>query len=123
MPYEIDWKSDTLVWTYTGRLTGDELLRSNMDIYGDPRFDDLRYQIVDLRAVEHFEVDDIYMRRIAHLDRAAAYSNPRIRVAVVTTDQTGETMNDIYSQQAPESHWETKAFYDFDEALSWVKSH
>lgn len=123
MPYKIEWNANTVIWTYSGRLTGEELLQSNMEIYGDERFDNLRYQIVDLRAVESFIVDDHHMRKIAHLDRAAAYSNPRIRVAVVTKDQQGVHMNDTYSAQAPDSHWETRTFEDFDEAARWVRSN
>ncbi len=123
MSYQIEWNANTVIWTYTGRLTGEELLQSNMEIYGDERFDNLRYQIVDLRAVEAFVVDDHHMRKIAHLDRAAAYTNPKIRVAVVTRDQTGESMTDTYIAQSPESHWPTQTFYDFDEAARWVRSN
>lgn len=122
MPYKIEWNAETVIWTYTGRLTGEELLQSNMDIYGDERFDDLRYQIVDLRAVDEFVVDEHHMRKIAHLDRAAAYTNPRIRVAVVTSDQKGESMTDTYIEQSPEAHWPTQTFYDFDQAIRWVQS-
>ncbi len=122
MPYQIEWNADTVIWTYTGRLTGDELLQSNMDIYGDERFDKLRYQIVDLRQVEDYVVEDHHMRKIAHLDRAAALTNPRIRVAVVTRGPEGVRMNDTYSRQAPDSHWKTHTFEDFDEAMQWVKS-
>lgn len=122
MPYHIEWKKDTVIWTYTGRLTGEEILQSNMDIYGDERFDTLRYQIVDLRAVDEFAVDEHHMHKINHIDRAAAYTNPRIRVAVVTNDQSIESITDTYIEQSPESHWPTQTFYDFDEALRWIKS-
>ena len=122
MPYTIEWKTDTVIWTYSGRLTGEDILESNMAIYGDARFDALRYQIVDLRKVDEFAVDEIHMRKIAHLDRAAAYTNPHVRVAVVTNEERGETMTDTYIEQAPDSHWPTQTFYDLDEALTWVKS-
>ena len=122
MPYHIEWNADTVIWTYTGRLTGEEILQSNMDIYGDERFDTLRYQIVDLRGVEEFVVNKHQMHQIAHLDRAAAYTNPRIRVAVVTNAQEGESITNSYIEQASDSHWPTHTFYDLDKALTWVKS-
>ncbi len=118
MPYQIEWKENGLIWTYTETLTGQELLQSNMDVYGDPRFDEIRYQIVDMRAVTHNQVEQSHMRALAYLDMAAARSNSRIRIAVIKADQ----LNELYKSYTNSRHWPAKTFKDFDSALTWATS-
>lgn len=121
MPYTTTWLPHGIAWTYSGVLTGNELLHSNFEIFGDERFDDIRYQIVDLTAVERMEVTDKHMRKIAHLDMAAARSNPRIRVAVVTESDMGIGITETYSTQTAEkTPWITKVFRTRAAAEAWV---
>ncbi len=120
MAYTIRWARHGLIWTYSGVLTGEELIKSNLEIYADPRFAQLHYQIVDLRAVREFKVLPKHMRRIAELDAAANDLNRRIRVAVVTNEVTGAHMNRSYDENSPEPHWETRVFKDYGEADVWT---
>jgi hypothetical protein len=122
MPYTTTWEARGVVWNYSGTLTGNELLQSNLEIFGDERFDDIRYQIIDLTAVNAMEVTRRHMRKIAHLDMAAARTNPRVRVAVVTTSEGGIDMTDIYKQYTVEkSPWHTKIFTTREAAAAWVR--
>ena len=57
MSYETIWEEKGIYWKYKGILTGDDLLQSNVAIYGDARFDKLRYQLIDMLDVETFDVD------------------------------------------------------------------
>jgi len=41
MSYQIECKDRGVYWTYTGLVTGAEIMQSNFDIYGDERFDQL----------------------------------------------------------------------------------
>lgn len=52
MAFELQWTKACVEWRYTGLLTGSEVIESNNLIYGDARFDDLHYQIVDLTGVD-----------------------------------------------------------------------
>lgn len=104
-------------------MTGNELLQSNFDIFGDERFDDLRYQIVDLTAVEKVEVTESHMRKVAHLDMAAARSNPRVKIAVVAADQDGQFLSDTYDKYTNgKSPWFTQVFTNISEAEAWVEA-
>jgi len=101
MPYKTTWLANGIIWTYSGVLTGNELLNSNFEIFGDERFDDIRYQIVDLSAVEKVEVTENHMRKIAHLDMAAARTNPRIKVAVVSTTSIASDLRVFNTKNTP----------------------
>lgn len=121
MPYTIEWHDRGIVWTYTGTLTGPELLQSNFEIFGDGRFDEIEYQIADLTGVEKFELTETHMQKIAHLDMAAARSNPRIRVAVVTGSKTGVELTRIYQKNVTEkSTWKIGIFENPEDARIWL---
>lgn len=116
MAYSIKWTDKGIIWTYSGTVTGAELIQSNMDVYGDSRFDDLRYQIVDMRAVTTNKVSDTDMLRIAHLDMVAARTNPKIRLAVIHADH----LNEEYMAHTHDKHWTTRSFKNFEEAQAWA---
>lgn len=123
MSYTITWEEAGIIWRYEGTLTGEELIQSNLDIYGDSRFDSLRYQIVDLRQVAEFQVNPQHMRKIAFLDKAAANSNPHIRVAVVCENESADKMTSQYLASVTETHWKTKNFENYDEAINWARGY
>ena len=79
MPYATTWEESGVLWTFRGTVTGDEILRANQEIYRDPRFHRLTYQIVDLTAVDRFDVTEDDMAMIAMNDRVAARSQPLSR--------------------------------------------
>lgn len=122
MSYAIKWTDCGVIWTYTGILTGEELIESNLAIYSDPRFESIRYQIVDLRAVHEFKVLQSEMEHLAELDVTASALNAAIKVAVVTNEVTGKHMNRTYAEHAPASHWETKVFNDYIAAFEWASA-
>ena len=121
MPYHIDWKDRGVYWTYTGIVTGTDLLQSNFDIYGDERFDQLTYQIVNLLEAESFEVTERQIQKMAHLDAAAAKTNTRIRVAVVARSRQAIQIQQWYAKNIPDGGWPTQLFETLEAAEEWVK--
>ncbi len=120
MPYNIYWKNKGVRWKFSGAVTSKETLQSNMDIYGDPRFDSLRYQIADFREVERITFNEMDMKKIAYLDQAAAKSNPRIKVAIVSPVETIRAMMEVYAKYSMANPWQTKLFDSIDEAEAWL---
>jgi hypothetical protein len=118
MAYTTEWTHKGIIWTYSGTITGAELIQSNMEVYGDARFDDLRYQIVDMRKVSANEVSDSDMLRLAHLDMVAARTNSKIRIAVIHADH----LNEAYLTNTNETHWPTLSFESFEDAQKWATS-
>lgn len=122
MPYKISWQEHGVVWHYSGLLTGNELLQSNLDIFGDERFDDIRYQIVNLAGAEKIEVTEQHMRKVAHLDMAAARTNSRVKVAVVSDSDAATQLLVYYDKFCDKkSPWKTQVFRSIEEAEDWVK--
>ncbi len=121
MPFTITWTQQGVVWKYSGRLTGSDLLTSNLQIFGDERFDELRYQIVDLSDVEEIDVSEAVMRKVAHLDMAAARTNPRVKVAVISTSDAAAQLNEFYQKYTDgKSPWKNRDFSSFEQAEAWA---
>ena len=121
MAYSITWTQTGVIWDYSGLLTGAEILESNDAIYGDPRFDEIRFQLVDLSRVSEFEVSELEMRQMAHLDKAAARSNPSIRLAVVAPTGPAREIAENYEKHNKNIKWESAIFETRSQAEEWLK--
>ena len=109
-----------MVWTFRGKVTGYEVLQANREIYGDPRFDRLKYQIVDLTAVEFFDVTEDDMAVIAANDRAAARSKPHVRIAVAAEDEIIKDLSAFYDAAMVGTPWNQRIFDSMSEAREWA---
>lgn len=122
MPYTIKWNTGGILWTFHGVLTSTDAIQANLNIYGNPRFDDLCYQIVDISGVEQFNVTNDALVEAAAMDEAAALSNPRLVVAVVASGEEGVTVAEAYQSAMGSSAWEIKIFSSMKDAMEWVGS-
>jgi hypothetical protein len=122
MPYSINWEPDGIIWTFQRILTNRDVIEANLAIYGDPRFDDLRYQIVDLSGVERFDVSNEALQEAAAMDEAAALNNPNLVVAVVATGEEAMDVAETYEAAMGSSRWKVRIFRSMKEAEQWVRS-
>ena len=58
MPYKVTWEPRGAYTRLTDVVTGNCLLQNINEICADPRFDMLRYHIIDCRNADHFDVRD-----------------------------------------------------------------
>jgi len=119
MPYSIEWDKKVVRCTFSGNVSGKELIDCNMSIYGNPNFDDIRLRIFDMLNVTEisFNRDDVII--VAAYDRAATKVNPRVKCALVSADQVFYKLSDVYQNENVDSPWESKAFHTLSEALEW----
>jgi hypothetical protein len=120
MPYEVQWESRGVYWRFFGKVSGREVMQSNLEVYGDSRFEELKYQIADFLAIESLEMNPSEVKKIAYMDKAAANSNPQIRVALVANPDTLITHIDLHTDYAVYSPWETEVFETLEEARTWL---
>jgi hypothetical protein len=122
MSYEAIWEEKGIYWKYKGILTSDDLLQSNISIYGDSRFDKLRYQLLDMLDVESFDVDTEAMEEVTVMDVGASQTNPRLIVAVVATHVQAKRLVELYENTTGSAPWETDLFESVEEARVWITS-
>ena len=121
MPYEIEWTKKGVRWKFFGIVTSEEALQSNLAIYGDSRFDTIRYQIADFSEVEELRLDEKDMKKIAFLDKAAARSNARISVAIIAPSVRAKQILADYAKYSYDTPWNTKLFETAEDAGNWIE--
>ena len=109
-----------MTWRYWGRVTGEELLQSNREVYEDERFRAIRYQLVDLSGVGQFDVSANDMAILAKSDHMASRTNPNVRVAVVAPNELMRMLSIYYESESPDSPWEQQIFDSLSEAQTWA---
>ena len=75
--------------------------------------------IVDFTEVEEYHASILDVRRIAYLDKAAAKSNPRIKVAAVGMEETHQFYEE-YLKVTSDNTWSIKSFHTVTEAQTWL---
>ena len=118
MTYKLDWESNGIYWEYYGNVSGKEIIEASTTIYGDERFDTLKYKLVNFLGVESIEMDEDEVALIAYQHRAAERSNPNIKNAIVI--KTDGKLANMFAAFFRDSSWEVQVFQDLDEANNWL---
>lgn len=87
MSFEITWEPSGVVKRFYGRLTGDDLKESGKKLHGNERFDIIKYVINDFLGVTEVSVTADDVDEINAIDNAASYSNQKLKLSVVATNQ------------------------------------
>lgn len=119
MSSKLIWEPDGVYWRYYGKVSGKEIIDASTSIYGDPRFDNLKYKLVDFLDIESFEIDKKEIIQIAFQHKAAEISNPNVKNAIVMKSKSNELVN-TFSSFFSGSSWEVKIFNDLHNASVWL---
>ena len=119
MPYKLDWEQNGVYWKYYGKVSGKEIIEASTSIYGDPRFDTLKYKLVDFLDAETIKMDKDEVALIAYQHRSAERSNPYVQNAIVIKPSGNEMANN-FAAFFRDSSWEVQIFQNLDEANNWL---
>lgn len=119
MPYALVWEPNGVTKRYFGRLTIFDLVSATEEAERDARFDTLRFAINDFLAIESLDVTEAGVKRLSAVDAAAALTNPRIKIAVVTRDERIKALTKLYAGPAS-APFPTECFETVDDARAWV---
>jgi hypothetical protein len=120
MPYTIEWKTSGVQTRFYGGVAGAEIISHSKEIQGDDRFDTIRFIVANFLDAQQVSITLDEVREIATLDSVAALSNPRVKVAVVSSSETVEAGGAIYKAGLADSPWKTESFSTLEEALEWI---
>ncbi|MEJ2534225.1 MAG: hypothetical protein P8008_01805, partial [Gammaproteobacteria bacterium] len=91
------------------------------DVEGNPRFNLLCYVINDLLEVVEHDLSPRNIEVLAAVDRAAALSNPNLKIAVVSTMPEVQDMYSPYTEIKADIPFFCEQFTRIDEARKWVE--
>ncbi len=122
MSYELIWENRGVVFRFRDIVTGDELVQSNLDVYADPKFERIEYELAIFSDSVKFEASSETVRRVAEMDAAASNRNPKVIVAIVASQLVIRGLVNLYRLQSEVAGgtWQTEFFETEPEARNWL---
>ncbi len=120
MPFSNVWESRGVCTRFSGIVSAAEYIRSAEEICADARFDDLRFVIKDLLAIDGHSIDRAAVEPIAAIRYGARYTNPNIYVILLTADPRLAPLAHPDSKSFLRGLYETCAFADEAAARRWL---
>ena len=120
MPYENIWEKDGVYRKYTQCITGIDIINAMGEVHGHELFDSISYVINDFLDVSEMELTPVEIKTLAAIDKAAALSNPNIKIALVASKPTIQAMAEMYGDFMSESPYISQVFTDLNEAKKWI---
>ena len=116
---KLTWEQHGVYWKYCGKISGQEIIDSTIVIYGDSRFDDLKYKLIDFLDAEIIEISNDELTLLAYQHKAAEKSNPNIKNAIVVRPEFDELAKKFVAF-FDDSSWLAQVFHDREEANNWL---
>jgi len=88
MPYSVSWEKRGPLITYLGRVSFAEFMGAVMSVHSHPDYAVFQYVIHDMTGTSEFDFSGVDMTAIVSHELGARFTNPRVKVAVVTLDPT-----------------------------------
>ena len=119
MPHELTWQGHGLIERYFGTFTGAEMNHVNEIVAADRRFDALRWVIADFTDATMTEEVIQYHEEAAAMSYAAALTNNRIVISVVTPDLIIASYARQFGKQV--LPYPFAVFSTIEEAIEWIR--
>ena len=119
MSYKLTWENEGVYWKYTENVSGQEIIEATTIIYGDSRFDNLKYKLVDFIDIERLDVDEKEIALLAFQHQSAATYKANIKNAIVIRPELSELAHKFvaFSNNSP---WPMKVFHNMEDANDWL---
>lgn len=120
MAHEIIWEKEGVLVKLSGTVSYDEISGINDNLYGDKRYDKLKYQISDYTNVTEILLTAFEGTVIGHLDRSSARWNSAMIDAVVSQDPAFTPVVDAYFKSLEGTQWKCRLFDNLDDCYDWI---
>lgn len=114
------WEKSGVYRKYNDRINGEDIIQATEEVHSHALFDTFRYVINDLLQVTEHDVTSKDIITLAAIDKAAALTNPNIKIAIVATMPTIQMLASLYGDLTSNSPYKTEIFMNLDEARIWV---
>jgi hypothetical protein len=122
MPYENHWTENGLYRKFTGTVSGMEIFKSNTELHGDARFDELQYILNDFTTIDNYDICDVDINLIANSDKVSQIVHRNVKVAIVVDKPELYDWVDKYFLEIGQAAFDCRLFHNCDEAKEWIES-
>ena len=122
MIYKFEWIDNNAHVTFGGDLTFNDINQADEKIFGDLRFNLMKYAIFDFSNIQKFKITREEAQIIGILDKDSSIWYRNIRIALVSTNIELIELSELYKTNLKGSKWTVRIFSDFEAALKWCDS-
>ena len=125
--YQFSWEKRGVRCVCAGAFSS-EFVTVNRQVMTDPRFQNAKFFIIDLRAVREFTIDSAAIRKIAQMDAEYYEQHPVVKTATITRTNAdaGKGLSRMYQtflDMVDERLMDCFAAFDSeDAAMEWINS-
>lgn len=120
MAYKNEWKEKGLHRQFTGIITGKEVLKANLYIQADERFNNIKYVFNDFTQIEDFEISHVNIAEIATIDNFASKQHEKIKIIILATNKGFLEWAGRYLTQMDVSPFDVVICEDMESALKSI---
>ena len=122
MAHNTTWEERGIYWKFSGHVSAVEVEEADNEMYGDPRFDEIKYFIWDMTDASELGMTESDSDFPAGTDRAAAYTNKNLNGALVSNNEQIRKRFKRYIEVSSEigNPWKLKIFNNLEDARAWV---
>ena len=120
MAYKLIWEEKGVTAYFKDTVNDIELNEIVSQFYSHEQFDSIRYLLISFLGVETFNITTEALEEIGAMDRAAALSNPNVKVAMVSDNDAVLDMLSSYENASQGSPWPIRYFGSIKEAREWI---
>lgn len=123
MNFDLRWIGNNAIVTFKGKIDFNDIHKANTLIIGNPKFDNMDFQIFDFCNVEAFNITNEDILTISALDKSSSMWNKNIKGALVFKDNSVIELAEKYIELMQNVGWEIKIFYNTDDAVNWCSEY
>lgn len=116
------WKSDGLYRIFTGEVSGDEILISNLELQSDIRFKDIEYVINDFSEITGHSIGVTHTEAYALVDQVISRTKHTLKIALVVPQPSFLDLAKNYCEFMRDQTFECNILQTVAEAQSWIHS-
>lgn len=118
--YKIRWEETGIYITLFNEVSERLIEYVNGLIVGHKKFEEIEFQIWNFIDVNHYNIDSNKGEEIGALDKAASIWNKKMKVAVITENESLIDYTRNYIQEISGTSWECRLFSNFKSAEEWA---
>mgnify|MGYP000629447507 CR=1 FL=1 len=123
MSYTLNWSQNGVEISFKDEIDYYEIFKAHNEIYGNSKFDDLRYIIINLMKVDNIKISQNQILMITSVDKGASRWNNQIKLSfVIKESETAIKLRVTdYLDNMKDSIWNIKMFNSLKHSLEWSK--
>ncbi len=123
MSYELKWGDSGVQLSFKDELDYYLIYRAHNEIYGNSRFEDLKFIIVNLLEVKDIKISQNQLLMISTIDKGACRWNQHLKFSMILNEEKSNLRKAVsgYFDLMNGGQWKIKLFNCLEKSFEWSK--